>query len=88
MPQGDKVLESFETVLKRERNWTDWKLRSCLPFTKPSIETDKLQQTVENKLKNMGKTPPRFPYKMGNSRLSRVWSKDLESLDGFEPDSR
>ncbi|GAA5989442.1 hypothetical protein JCM5350_000706 [Sporobolomyces pararoseus] len=86
MPQGDKVLESFETVLKRERNWTDWKLRSCLPFTKPSIETDKLQQTVENKLKNMGKTPPRFPYKMGNSRLSRVWSKDLKSLDGFEPD--
>ncbi|GAA5962896.1 hypothetical protein JCM3765_005910 [Sporobolomyces pararoseus] len=88
--EGNQVLESFKTVLKRERNWTDWKLRSCLPFTKPSLdeqELKKLCEKVEQKLKSMIKPPPKFPYKMGNPRLSRVWSKDLKTLEGFQPDS-
>ncbi|GAA5900079.1 uncharacterized protein JCM6883_006085 [Sporobolomyces salmoneus] len=84
MQGGKKVRRAIEGTLLRERNWTDWKLRSCLPFTKPPIEP--ISQTVTTKLKSMTKPPPKFPYKLGNSRLSRVWIKDLKSLEGFEPD--
>ncbi|GAA5942151.1 uncharacterized protein JCM15063_002017 [Sporobolomyces koalae] len=83
---GKTVRKALESVLSRERNWTDWKLRSCAPFTKPSIPISQTAQTAQTKLNNMTRKPPRFPYKLGNARLSRVWMNDLKSLQGFEPD--
>jgi len=81
------VKKSIQEILKRERNWTDWKLKSCLPFTKPPLEglDHQVSKTVQTKLNNMTRPPPKFPYKLGNARLSRVWMKDLKTLEGFEP---
>ncbi|GAA6016092.1 hypothetical protein JCM11491_000665 [Sporobolomyces phaffii] len=89
---SSSVRRTIERVLERERNWTDWKLRSCLPFTKPplssasSSSTGSVSEIAQGKLRNMTRPPPRFPHKLGNARLSRVWTKDLKTLDGFEPD--
>ncbi|GAA5841406.1 hypothetical protein JCM5353_007122 [Sporobolomyces roseus] len=86
MQGGDKVKRALETVLKRERNWTDWKLRSCLPFTKVSLDPNESSTTAQQKLKVGMRPKPKFPHQLGNVRLSRVWKKDLKSLEGFEPD--
>ncbi|GAA6063039.1 hypothetical protein JCM10212_001018 [Sporobolomyces blumeae] len=86
MQGGSQVRRAVETVLERERNWTDWKLRSCEPFTKPGLALAAVSESASQRLQSLTRKPPRFPHRLGNPRLSRIWSKDLKTLEGFEPD--
>ncbi|TNY23906.1 THO complex subunit 1 transcription elongation factor-domain-containing protein [Rhodotorula diobovata] len=85
MEGGRRFRKAVMVVLTREQNWTDWKLRSCYPFTKPALPTAEASVTARARQKALARKPKRFPYKLGNPRLDRLWRHNTTSLEGFEP---
>ncbi|GAA5921157.1 hypothetical protein JCM3775_004118 [Rhodotorula graminis] len=85
MQGGRRFRKAVMVVLTREQNWTDWKLRSCQPFTKPALATADVSATARARHKALARRPKRFPYALGNPRLDRLWRHNTTSLDGFEP---
>lgn len=63
----------------------DWKLRSCAPFTKPSLDAAAESEKARAKLRAATRKTKKFPYKMGNPNLNRTWQHNTTTLDGFEP---
>lgn len=62
----------------------NWKLKSCLPFEIPSLPPAASETASRKLLHQMRKIKP-FPYKMGNPTVSKLWDRNLTSLEGFEP---
>ncbi|GAA5911245.1 hypothetical protein JCM8208_004307 [Rhodotorula glutinis] len=85
MQGGRRFRKAVMVVLTREQNWTDWKLRSCQPFTKPALATADVSAAARARHKALARRPKRFPYALGNPRLDRLWRHNTTSLDGFEP---
>ncbi|GAA5995522.1 THO complex subunit THO1/HPR1 [Rhodotorula paludigena] len=86
MEGGRKFRKAVQLVLQREQNWTEWKLRSCIPFSKPSVSASELSEKARMKQRALARRPKAFPFKMGNANLARTWERNTTSLDGFEPD--
>ncbi|CEQ40951.1 SPOSA6832_02625 [Sporobolomyces salmonicolor] len=86
MEGGKTFRRAVESVLQREQNWTDWKLRSCIPFTKPAVPVAEHSEKARSKLRVLTRKQKAFPWRMGNPQLSRVWDKNLTTLEGFVPD--
>ncbi|GAA5874289.1 hypothetical protein JCM1840_000624 [Sporobolomyces johnsonii] len=86
MEGGKAFRRAVESVLQREQNWTDWKLRSCIPFTKPAVPVVEQSEKARAKLRVLTRKQKAFPWRMGNPQLSRVWDKNLTTLAGFVPD--
>ncbi|BGP51070.1 hypothetical protein JCM10450v2_006996 [Rhodotorula kratochvilovae] len=85
MEGGRRFRKAVMVVLTREQNWTDWKLRSCLPFLQPALPAAAASETARARQKALQRRPKRFPYALGNPRLDRLWRHNTTSLDGFEP---
>ncbi|GAA5836922.1 hypothetical protein JCM9279_007702 [Rhodotorula babjevae] len=85
MQGGRRFRKAVMVVLTREQNWTDWKLRSCQPFTKPALATADVSAAARARHKALARRPKRFPYALGNPRLDRLWRHNTTSLDGFQP---
>ncbi|BGP10801.1 THO complex subunit 1 [Rhodotorula toruloides] len=85
MDGGRRFRKAVQLVLQREQNWMDWKLRSCAPFTKPSLDAAAESEKARAKLRAATRKTKKFPYKMGNPNLNRTWQHNTTTLDGFEP---
>ncbi|BGP27097.1 THO complex subunit 1 [Rhodotorula toruloides] len=85
MEGGRRFRKAVQLVLQREHNWMDWKLRSCAPFTKPSLDAAAESDKARTKLRAATRKTKKFPYKMGNPNLNRTWQHNTTTLDGFEP---
>ncbi|BGP02885.1 hypothetical protein RTG_02997 [Rhodotorula toruloides ATCC 204091] len=85
MDGGRRFRKAVQLVLQREQNWMDWKLRSCAPFTKPSLDAAAESEKARAKLRAATRKTKKFPYKMGNPNLNRTWQHNATTLDGFEP---
>lgn len=72
-------------TLPRSVPQTDWKLRGCPPFEKPSIDASAKSDVARSKLKVLARQPKSYMHQLGNPILSRAWQKNTPTLDGFEP---
>jgi len=64
----------------------NWKLRSCFPFSQPSLDALAKSTTARNRLAGVTRRQKQYPYEMGNPTLSNVWKKGATSLEKIVPD--
>ncbi|GAA5831967.1 hypothetical protein JCM11251_002767 [Rhodosporidiobolus azoricus] len=82
---GRRFRKAVQIVLQREQNWTDWKLRSCAPFTLfPSSTPSAQSETARGKMRVLSQRPKAFPFKLGNPQLSRAWERNTTRLGEME----
>ncbi|KAM0748103.1 hypothetical protein T439DRAFT_328082 [Meredithblackwellia eburnea MCA 4105] len=80
MEGGEAFTATVVLILQRERNWINWKLRSCQPFSKPALEEPKASTTAKQKLVALTRKQKPWMWKVGNAALSRLWEKDTKTL--------
>ncbi|SCV69396.1 BQ2448_2416 [Microbotryum intermedium] len=86
MQHGRRFRDAIEVMLKREQHWVNWKLQSCKPFELSPLPIEEVSQTARSKLITLSRKPKNYPYKLGNPVLSRLWERNLSTLEGYEPD--
>lgn len=85
MDRGSTFRQTVELILARDQNWIAWKLQSCVPFEKPALDAASASDKARAQLAAATRKPKAFPYRLGNPTLSRLWERNLSSLDDFSP---
>ncbi|KAI9090272.1 THO complex subunit 1 transcription elongation factor-domain-containing protein [Phlyctochytrium arcticum] len=70
-PYGKLFARNLSTVVTHERNWIDWKNRSCKSFELPFIEVEAGAQ----KPKLLGSDTVRRSNWLGNDQLTSLWAR-------------
>ncbi len=56
-----------------------------MPFEKAGVDPASASDKARAQLAAVTRKPKAFPYKLGNPTLSRLWERNLTSLDDFNP---
>ncbi|RUS14977.1 THO complex subunit 1 transcription elongation factor-domain-containing protein [Jimgerdemannia flammicorona] len=73
-PDGRKFSDTVLMVLKRDRNWIQWKANSCHTFEETPLGEDAYKDFPAKRQK-LEAHYPSYRWKLGTSELTRLWKK-------------